>query len=220
MKPTARYLLLGLLTAVLAVSSRADIIVFPGIIPQSDGENVLLNTGLTGSTITGTLNQSGFLVDFNSTGGLLTAPADGQARIEGGTGNNPFSQLTFGLQGGGTFLGAIFNIDATTNGIFALSVTEPNGEITTFSFALSGFGQNFFTVLAINDQQISSISLTSTDTTFADVAQVTISGAAGGMSVPDGGSTAILLGASLTGLGIVGRGCRAVSRASRASQSV
>ena len=74
-----------------------------------------------------------------------------------------------------------------------------------------GNGQNFFTVLAINGQQISRISLSSTSG-FADVQQVRISGLAGNdgggggvPGVPDGGATLSLLGSALAGLVLLQR---------------
>src|SRR5438067_11697964 len=61
--------------------SRADLSITLGNNPQPGEENDLLNTGTTGNTVLGTLNQSGFLVNFASTQ-VLTELSNGQARIE------------------------------------------------------------------------------------------------------------------------------------------
>src|SRR5262245_16415437 len=50
--------------------------------PQPDEENILLNSGDTGSTIVGNTNGSGVPVNFTSVADVLSAPSNGQARIE------------------------------------------------------------------------------------------------------------------------------------------
>src|SRR5215207_11540173 len=126
------------LTLCGASSARADIIIASGNNPQPD-ENVLLNTGLTGNPIFGTTNQTGFSVRFSSNENL-TAPANGQARIEGANGD--LTQLTIDLPGA-TFTSLILNVDAASNGLINFVVTEDNGQQTAGTFALTGSGQNF-----------------------------------------------------------------------------
>ena len=87
--------------------SRADLSITLGNNPQPGEENVLLNTGTTGNTVLGTLNQSGFLVNFTSKQ-VLTEPSNGQARIEA-TNNSiqvPVTDISFSLANG-TFTDAI-----------------------------------------------------------------------------------------------------------------
>lgn len=77
---------------------------------------------------------------------------------------------------GATFTSLILNIDAATNGSVNFVVTEVNGQQTAGSFSLTGTGENFFTITAINGQLISSVSFTTdvltTITNVDDVAQI------------------------------------------------
>jgi len=103
-------LLLPLAIVLFAPSlSRADLSITLGNNPQPGEENVLLNTGTTGNTVLGTLNQSGFLVNFASTQ-VLTEPSNGQARIEATNNSSqvPVTDISFSLANG-TFTDAIFN---------------------------------------------------------------------------------------------------------------
>ena len=164
------------LTFAGALTARADIIIATGNNPQPD-ENVLLNTGLTGNPIFGTTNQTGLSVRFSSNENL-TAPANGQARIEGADGT--LTQLTVDIPGA-TFTSLILNIDAATAGSVSFVVTENNGQQTQGTFALGASGQNFFTITAINGQRISSVAFTTnvnmSVTQVSDTAQVRIGGA-------------------------------------------
>jgi hypothetical protein len=159
-----------------AMTARADIIIVSGNNPQPD-ENVLLNSGLSGNPIFGTTNQTGTSVRFSSNENL-TAPANGQARIEAVDGT--LTQLTIDIPGQ-TFTSLILNIDAAAAGSVTFTVTEDNGQQTAGTFALGASGQNFFTITAINGQRISSVAFTTTVamtvTNVDDVAQIRIGGA-------------------------------------------
>ena len=134
--------------------SWADIGFELGNHPQSGEENVLLNTGTTGNTVLGTLNQSGLLVNFTSTQ-VLTEPANGQARIEATNSGSqvPVTDISFSLANG-TFTDAIFNPfvggtigspgDATVT-VLAHAMAIP--ETITFTYSL-GNGNNFLTIVA------------------------------------------------------------------------
>jgi hypothetical protein len=191
-------LLLGLASA---ASARADIVIVTGNNPQPD-ENVLLNTGLSGNPIFGTTNQTGVSVRFASTE-ALTAPANGQARVEAVDG--ALTQLTIDIPGS-TFTSLILNIDAAANGSVAFMVTENNGQITNGMFALGSSGQNFFTVTAINGQRISSVAFSTTvnmtTTNVNDVAQVRIGGAQLTTQPIPELTTMLLLGTGLLGMGL------------------
>src|SRR4029450_6574795 len=63
-----------------ASEAHATAILTLGNVPQVD-ENILLNTGFIGDPIFGTTNQTGLSVRFDGEENL-TAPANGQARIE------------------------------------------------------------------------------------------------------------------------------------------
>lgn len=179
-----------------AAPARADIIIAVGNNPQTD-ENVLLNTGVTGNPIFGTTNQTGTSVRFTSNE-LITAPANGQARIEAADGT--LTNLTIDLIDA-TYTSLILNVDAATAGSISFLVTEPNSQTTAGTFALGASGQNFFTITAINNQRISSVNFTTNVnavlTNVDDVAQVRIGGAVQNTTpVPEPG-TMLLLGSGL-----------------------
>ena len=101
MKKTSRLLLLITAAVLLPALSRADIMFIPGNNPQPDEENVLLNQGETGNTVTGSTNQSHIGVNFSSTQ-TLTIPSNGQARIEATSGGSQvaLSDIAFALASG------------------------------------------------------------------------------------------------------------------------
>ena len=131
----------------------------------------------------------------------MQAPSGGQARVEGATGNAPMGNITFGLEGA-TFTGVVLNPVGSGNGTFI--VTELNGDTTSFPFVL-GNGNNFVTITAINGQQIKSVMLSTPAPGIEDLRQVRMAGLERTNSVPDSGATVLLLGAALTGMGLLRR---------------
>jgi len=189
-----------------AVTARADIAVIAGNNPQVD-ENVQFNdpgTGGTGNPIFGRTNQTQTFVRFTGQE-TLTAPAQGQARIEAATGT--FNNLTIALSSSAagaptsSFTSLILNPDAVANGSIVFTVNEVNGETNTFTRALDGSGNNFFTITAVAGQRILSVNF-STTVEIADVSQVRIGGIQAVTTPPAAipePTTMILLGTGLAG---------------------
>jgi hypothetical protein len=188
-----------------ALTAHADIIWYTGNVPQPD-ENVLLNSGLTGPLITGMLNQSGGIVNFSSASGDLTSPSSGQARIEPAAGNDPFNSLTFWLADGATFTSAIFNLPGDS-GWIDIAVAAGSGlEMQSFE---TDSGENFFTIVAVNGDFISSITLSTLTGSFSDMRQIRIGGYTPAANVPDSGTSVALVGVGLLALAGLRRKFRA-----------
>lgn len=198
-------ILLGLLTS---SPSWADVVFTLGNNPQPNEENVLLNTGAIGSTVQGTTNQSGLLVNFTSATQLLTEPSTGQARIEATNNSSQIAltDISFSLANSGTFTDAIFNMFiggtiGTAGGTATISALTDDG-LFTFQTTI-GNGQNFLTVATLNGEVLTELGI-STNIGFTDLRQVRISGATAS-TVPDSGATLSLLGAAVLGLALLRR---------------
>jgi len=196
-----------LLVAVAAVGvmwaseAQATAILTIGNNPQPD-ENVLLNTGATGLSIFGTTNQTGLAVRFTGEE-LITAPSNGQARIDAVDGFFSFLMIDVPT---GSFTSLILNPDATINGTVDFTAITNTGTEVFNNVAVSGSGQNFFTFTTLHGQRFTSISFRSdVPLLFDDAAQFRIGGAQRTTAVPDGGVTLSLLGGTLVGLGMLRR---------------
>jgi hypothetical protein len=192
-----RLMLVAVTLFALSAPARADVTIEEGNNPQTD-ENVLLNTGETGNPIFGTTNQTGLSVRFASTTDTLTAPANGQARVEAVDG--VVNQITVDINGG-AFTSLIFNAfnGVEEDGQITISVLLDDGPATPQTFALDDNGSNFFTIVAINGEKILNVSIDA-EGGYVDLRQVRIGGA---QIVPEP-STMALAFVGVAGLGLKG----------------
>lgn len=197
----------------------ASIIFTLGNNPSGD-VNILLNSGTTGTTVTGTPNQlPGTIINFTSTQ-VLTEPASGQARVSANPEGTPLTNIAISLANGGSYGDIIINpfvggpavCPNCTGGASTITVTalEPNN--TTQNFVYTGLtlgnGDNFVTIVASGGESIVRTSITAAGG-FNDLRQPRISGpflgpGGQGGQIPEPGSMS-LLGGGLAGLGLLAR---------------
>jgi hypothetical protein len=171
--------ILALAAAALAMAPSAlgsSITFTLGNHPQPGEDNVLLNTGTTGTTVFGQTNTSHFPVQFTSTQ-TLTEPSIGQARVQAVSGG--LTNVTISVPGE-SFADLIFNPDITgtigvPGGTLHVSVTDIHGMVFAFDYDL-GNGSNFLTITASGDSLVSASLSYSDAGGFTDLRQVRVSG--------------------------------------------
>jgi hypothetical protein len=197
-----------------ATPARADIVFIAGPTSAAD-ENIQFNdlpALRTGNPIVGTTNNTMTQFRFSSStpGEILNAPSAGQATINAVDGSftnltiapvSPlvsFNELDFRL--------SVLGTGGGTTGTVTFTVTEDNGQVTTSqAFAIDSAGQNIFSVVAINNQRIRSVLLTST-VALTDVQQVRVGGVGTSNNPIPEPTTMLLLGTGLAGIaGVVRR---------------
>ncbi len=164
-------------------------------------DNVLFNDGSlqhSGTFVQGNFSGSGlgYVVRFTSSSGNgMIEGSGGQATLTGLAGNNPFTSLTFGLEGGATFTNAILNIDSNSNGSLRFDVTYigAGGGVFTQSVTVDANGQNFFHIDAGMGASIVSITYTGLDGVgFPDSNQFRLGGFVQTAPVPEPASMLLL----------------------------
>ncbi len=199
-----------------SLAPAAPITITPGNPGNAGTDNVLFND--SSLLHSGTLVQGNFagpgtsIVDFTSaSGNHMIQGSGGQATLSGLEGNNPFLSLTFALEGGLTFTKAILNPDATNDSPefstidFVVNYIDAAGSPFMQSFSLDPNGQNFFGIVAGDGAKITSVTFSTPNAAFDNAAQFRIGGIETPTRVPDGGSTALLIGASLISLAFLRR---------------
>jgi len=207
---------------VLVVAScgilNASIIFTLGNHPQPGEANILLNSGGTGTMVTGTPNGfPSFAVNFTSTE-TLAEPSSGQARITDDVIGVPLTNLMIALALGtygdliiNPFIGGCATCAGGTATITVNSVDSGgNPEApSTFTYTIDN-GDNFLTIVASGGERITSTSIDNPGG-FDDLRQPRISGLGLSTTVPEPGTSVLLL----FGLASVAAGCLRRSRADR-----
>ena len=213
LSPQRLILSLAALVVMVAASSTAwadPITITTGNPGNAGTDNVLFNNPAlihSGTLVQGDFNGSGagFIVDFTSASGNGNlGVSGGQAVLVGGSGNNPFSNVTVQLENGATFQKIIFNIDvlnglSNTSVQFTVNYTLAGGQQFQQVFAVDANGQNFFGIQAGDGAVINSVTIQGLNgTTFADINQWRLGGFAPAGEVPEPASL-LLLGSGLLG---------------------
>jgi hypothetical protein len=130
--------------------------------PQQPGEeNILFQGGETGMVVTGITNQSHLAVQFSSSTDSLVETAAGQANLTAQDGL--LNTITISVPNG-SFTDLIFNPHCPTpspEGCGSATVTAVTND-GTFLFTYPGGlgnGENFLTILAINGETLSSVTI-------------------------------------------------------------
>lgn len=187
------------LLALSASAASANIVIVNGGVPGNPPENVLLNSGTSGSTVLGVTNQTATSVTFK---GLesLSEPSNGQARIEASDGG--YTNLVFFLTNPTLgFTQAEFNLNAAANGMATITALDQFANVFTSTFAIAGGGQNFVNLSSNSGEFIQKVTI-STNVNLADTRQFRLGGIQA--AVPETATWGMML----LGFGMVGAGLR------------
>ena len=204
------------LGALCCGASRADIVFIEGV-SNTGTDNVLFNelTDIIGPapTVQGHIHNLGSNVSVTSDENLIVNNSGGgQATISAVTSGFTVAEIYLTNPPGGTYGKIVFALSGFGTGQasrvpFTIFVTEGDGSTDSQSFTTGG-GDTFYTVIALNGQDIRNVRLQTMDgSQFDTLKQLRIGPAEA--AVPDGGVTAMLLGAALVGLETLRRRFRA-----------
>lgn len=161
----------------------------------STNENVLVNSAMSVSTVTGQTNQTNAGITFTSPlGELLNGEANGQARVSAADGL--LNGLTFVLDSGNTFSSAVFNLvplpgnsgnQATS---IVLTYFLSGGGTGSQTINIGTNGQNDTGIFGTAGEQFTGIRfLASNASGISDLRQLRLGGVAGpngGVPIPSG----------------------------------
>ncbi len=150
--------------ATLGAAAHADIIFIEGGGGIPVVETVQFNDPgliLSGLRVTGAGNTTGAIVEFYDAGETLQAVAAGAARVSGFDGN--FTNLSVGLEDPMlAFTGIEFNLIAEADGMVTLTGHSTKGATAMETFAISGNGNNRYSVIATVPDYIDYVEIAST----------------------------------------------------------